>query len=199
MNLETRIQRRPSLALAAAFAAATLTALLIAAPAPASTQAKAFPPGCWIGSRPYTGTYASGPVKAKVENGKLKLALWVGTGPSPAAVGFMTVTGIGSGSLTVAGSELVLEVKVLGDYDLTGTASAVKVNGTFSITGNAIGSGQFEGTYPVKSKYPVHDKLLTIQTVSPTHVTGFFGKAPWTVTRRAGAPSKDPQACAKAA
>jgi hypothetical protein len=193
-----RLERAVELS-AAALAVAVLAALLAATPAPASTEAKAFPPGCWIGARPFTGTFANGPAKAKVTDGKLKLVVWVGGKPAM-AVGFLTFTGIGAGSLTVAGSELVLEVKIVGDYDLTGTPAAVKVNGTYSMIGSAIGSGQFAGTYPIKSKVPVKNALLTIKTVSATHVTGVFGQfGNWSATRRAGAPSKNAAACANAA
>ncbi len=194
---ETLERRR---GLRAAGLAAALAALVAATPAPASREAKAFPPGCWIGKQPFTGTFGSGPVKAKVTNGKLKFALWVGAAKKD-AVGWMTFTGIGAGSLKIGDSELVLEVKILGDYDLTGSPSAVKVNGTFSMTGTAEGTGQFGGSYPVKIKDPVKNAPLTILTVSPTKVTGLLdkGKVPWSATRLGGAPAKNPGTCSKAA
>jgi hypothetical protein len=172
----------------------------VAASASGSTHAKAFPAGCWIGKTPYSGTYASGPVKAKVTNGKQTFVLWVAsTKPGADAVGFIKVTGIGSGGLRVTGSELALEVKILGDYDLTGTSSAVKANGTYSMTGTAHGTGQFLPTVPVKLKYPVKNVPLAIESVTPTRVSGLFGKAPWSATLRPGAASKSPTTCANAA
>jgi hypothetical protein len=187
---------------ATAIAGVTLIALaaaLTTGPARGGPVAKAFPSGCWIGSQPYSGTYASGPVNAKVTNGKLKIVVWVGSDkPVAQAVGFMTVTGAGSGSLTVAGSKLTLKVKILGDYDLTGTASAVKVNGTYAMTGIAYGSGQFLPNVPVKLKFPVKNLPLQVASVAPTHVSGLFGKAPWSATRHAGSASKSPGACSSA-
>jgi hypothetical protein len=67
------------------------------------------------------------------------------------------------------------------------------------LTGTAKGTGQFLPDVPVKLKYPVKNAALTIQTAAPLKVSGVLGKAPWTVTRRAGAPSKNPQACSDAA
>jgi hypothetical protein len=181
---------------AALLATAFAFAVLSASAAQSSPLAKAFPAGCWIGKSTYGGTYATGPVKGKVTNGKQTFVLWVG--PAGSAVGFLTVTGIGTGALRVAGSELALEVKILGDYDLTGTAADVEVNGSYSMTGTALGTGQLAGEFPVKIKRPVKG-VLTIKTVSPQKVTGAFAKAPWSATRRAGAPSKRPDACANAA
>jgi len=188
----------------ARYAAATALSVALAVfVAPAATSApasKAVPAGCWIGKSTYKGTYASGPVKATVTNGKQTFVLWVGSDkPAAQAVGLLTVTGIGSGTLTISGSKLALKVKILGDYDLTGTAGAVKVNGTYSMTGTAKGSGQFLPSVPVKLKFPVKNAPLTIATVTPGKVAGVFGKAPWSATRRAGAPSKSPAACANAA
>ena len=175
------------------------TVAFAAASAGASTDAKAFPVGCWIGKSAYNGTYAAGPVKAKIANGKQTFALWVVSAkPTPHAVGFLTVTGAGAGTLTISGSTLSLKVKILGDYDLTGTPSAVKVNGTYSMTGTAHGTGQFLPSVPVKLKFPVKNAPLTIQTVTPQKVTGVFGKAPWSATLRAGPPSKSAAACAAA-
>jgi hypothetical protein len=90
-------------------------------------------------------------------------------------------------------------VKIRGDYDLTGTASAVKVNGSYSMTGTAHGTGQFLPTVPVKLEYPIKNAALKITTATPGRVTGLFGKAPWSATPRAGAPAKNPAACANAA
>jgi hypothetical protein len=123
---------------------AVLAVALLGHSAPAATRAKAFPAGCWIGKSKYSGSYASGPVKAKVTNGKQTFVLWVGPGGS-AAVGFLTVTGIGAGSLRIAGSELALEVKILGDFDLTGSAGDVHVNGTYSMTGTTWGRATSPG------------------------------------------------------
>jgi hypothetical protein len=184
----------------AAVAAVWAGALLATSTASGSHLAKAFPSGCWIGKTPYGGTYASGPVKAKVTNGRQTIVLWVGADkPVAQAVGFITVTGVGAGTLEISGSNLSMKVKILGDYDLTGTASAVKVNGTYSMTGTAVGNGQFLPSVPVKLKYPVKNASLNVKTVTATHVSGLFGKAPWSVTRRPGAPSKNPAACANAA
>lgn len=185
----------------AAAAALSIAVAILAAPAATSAPSgKAFPPGCWIGKRAYNGTYASGPVKAKVTNGKQTFALWVGSDkPAAQAVGFLTVSGDGAGTLKISGSTLALKVKILGDYDLTGTAGAVKVNGVYKMTGTAKGSGQFLPSVPVNLKFPVKNAPLTILTVAPGKVAGVFGKAPWSATRRSGAPSKNPVTCAHAA
>jgi hypothetical protein len=52
---------------------------------------------------------------------------------------------------------------------------------------------------PVKLKHPVKNASLNIKNVTATHVSGLFGKAPWSVTRRPGAPSKRPAVGANAA
>jgi len=187
-------RRAFGIVLASAVVAATV------ATAAASPSGKAFPPGCWIGKSAYNGTYAVGPVKAKVSNGKQTSLLWVGSDKPVAEVfGFLTLSGAGSGTLKISGSSLSMKVKILGDYDLTGTAAAVKANGTDSMTGTARGTGQFLPSVPVKLKYPVKNAPLTIQTVTAQKVTGVFGKAPWKATRRGGAAAKSPAACASAA
>jgi hypothetical protein len=181
--------------------AACTAAALWSVAAPAKTLAKVFPAGCWIGSRSYSGTSAFGQVKARVTNGKVKFVLWVGKGGAKAdAVGFITVTGHGSGTLTVAGSELTMEVKILGDYDLSGSASAVKVNGTYSMKGVAVGSGQFGGSYPVDIKWPLKNVALKVTTLTARHATGvFFQKTPWTASKKGAAAGKSAAACANAA
>ena len=185
---------------ATAIALASAVVAAAGSTAAASTSAKAFPPGCWIGNTAYNGTYASGPVHAKVTNGKQTFVLWVGSDkPAAHAVGFLSVTGSGTGTLKISGSTLSLKVKILGEYDLTGTAAAVKVNGTYSMTGTAHGTGQFLPSIPVKLKFPVKNASLAIQTVTAQKVTGVFGKAAWKATRRAGAASTNPAACANAA
>jgi hypothetical protein len=76
----------------------TLLCLAVTATAYGGPGAKAFQSGCWIGKSAYSGTYASGPVRARVTNGKQTMVLWVG--PDKAnAVGFLTVTGVGTGTL----------------------------------------------------------------------------------------------------
>jgi hypothetical protein len=187
--------RNACLASAGALATAVV---LAAAPAQGSQLAKAFPAGCWIGKAGYSGTYASGPMQAKVTNGTQSFVLWVSKDGAD-AIGFILVKGSGAGTLKVSGSTLALKVKILGDYDLTGTASAVKANGFYSMTGTAKGTGQFLPSVPVKLKYPVKNAAVTLKTVTQQKVTGLFGKAPWSATRRAGAPSKAPDACSDAA
>lgn len=173
-------------------------AALAAAPARSAPEAKAFPAGCWIGKAAYSGAYASGPVNAKVTNGTQTFALWVSKDGAD-AVGFIVVKGTGAGTMKISGSTLALQVKILGDYDLTGTASSVKVNGFYSMTGTAKGTGQFLPSIPVKLKYPIKNASLVIKAVTPGKVSGFFGKAPWSATLRSGAPSKSPEACSSAA
>ena len=178
-----------------------LTAASTTGPATAQPLAKAFPPGCWIGKATYGGTFASGGVTGKVTNGKQTFVLWVSggaTGPDRVAIGFIKVTGKGSGTLTVSGSKLALELKILGDYELNGSASHVVATGYYTYTGVAKGSGQFLPAIPVKLRFPVNDATLTIQTVTPTKVSGRFLKAPWTAMRHGGAAAKNAAACANA-
>jgi hypothetical protein len=181
-----------------ALAAVTIAAIAVAPPATSMPRAKAFPPGCWTGKSAYSGTYASGPVKATVTNGTQTFVLWVSKNGAD-AVGYVLVKGAGAGTLQISGSTLSLKVKILGDYDLTGTASAVKANGFYSMTGTAKGTGQFLPSIPVRLKYPVKGAGVTVKTVTPGRVTGVFGKAPWSVTRRTDAPSTDTAACTNAA
>lgn len=173
------------LCLAAAFAAST-----------GSSAGKAFPPGCWIGTTKYSGKSTIGPAKGAVSNGTQKIVLWVGPGGS--AVGALVVKGNATGTLQISGSTLAAKMKLLGDYDLTGTASEIAVNGTYRITGTAHGTGQLSGTFPIDVKTPVKGTLV-VGTVRPNRVTGHFRKAPWTATRRAGSAAKNPKACAEAA
>jgi hypothetical protein len=177
-------------------------AMLVAAPARSSPQAKAFPAGCWIGKTTYAGTFASGGVTGKVTNGKQTFVLWVAngaTGPERVAVGFVKVTGKGSGTLTISGSKLSLDVKILGDYELNGSASHVVATGSYVYTGIAQGNGPFLPAVPVKLRFPVNGAVLAIQSVTPTRVSGRFLQAPWTATRHAGAAVKSAAACANAA
>jgi hypothetical protein len=167
-----------------------------------SPHVKAFPPGCWIGNTSYSGTYAAGAVTGKVTNGKQTFVLWVSNGATAldrVAVGFIKVTGSGSGTLTVSGSKLALQVKILGDYELNGSASHVVATGHYVYSGVAKGSGQFLPAIPVKLRFPVNDAPLTILTVTPTKITGKFLKAPWTATRRRASLAKSAAACANAA
>jgi hypothetical protein len=165
---------------------------LATAPAQSSPQAKAFPAGCWIGKSKYSGKSNIGPAKGAVSEGTQSLVLWVG--PQGVAFGSLFVTGNATGTFEVAGSALAAEMKLRGEYDLSGTAANVKVDGTYSITGTARGTGQLSGTFPIKLKVPVHGTLV-VKTVSPNRVTGHFRKAPWSATRRAGTPSKSAQKC----
>ena len=122
--------------------------------------------------------------------------LWVG--PQGLANGSLTVRGKATGTLEIAGSALAAEVKLRGDYSLTGNASKVEVDGIYSITGSARGTGQLGGTFPIKVKTPV-EGVLVVTKVTPNRVTGHFRKAPWSVTRRAGTASKNPKTCVEAA
>jgi hypothetical protein len=137
-------------------------------------------------------------VKAKVTNGKLRIALWVSPDKDPFTVGFVDITGIGAGGMRIAGSELTLEVTITGDYDLTGTPAAVKANGTYRMKGTAMGTGQFPASVPVNLSFPVHNLRLTVTSVRPRRVTGLLGKAPWSATRRGGVAAKSAEACGNA-
>lgn len=177
-------------------------ALAIAVTAPASALVKAFPSGCWIGSKAYSGAYKGGPLKANVTKGTLTFVLWVGkgaTGPERSAFGFMKLTGNGSGTLTIGGSQLALQVKIRGNYTLSGSASHVVANGSYRYVGVAKGTGQFVPIAPVEFKVPLEDVPLTIQTVAHARVSGVLLKAPWTAVRRSGTAAKGPAACANAA
>jgi hypothetical protein len=198
--MEVREMTRKATTLLAGLLAAGTASVLLAGPAPARPLTKVFPAGCWIGSRTYSGTSTFGGAKARVTNGKVKFVLWVGKGGAGAhAVGYITVTGHGSGTLAVAGSELAMEVKILGDYDLSGSASAVKVNGTYSMKGVAVGTGQFGGSYPVDIKWPLKNVALKVTTLTARHATGvFFQKTPWTASKRGAAAGKSAAACANA-
>lgn len=169
---------------------------LATAPARSSPQAKAFPAGCWIGKSSYSGKSAIGPAQGAVSHGTQSLVLWIGS--SGVAYGSLIVRGNATGTLEIGGSALAAEMKLRGDYSLTGTAWKVEVDGIYSITGTARGTGQLGGTFPIKLKTPVKGTLV-IKTVSPNRVTGHFRKAPWRVTRRTGTPSKNPKTCADAA
>jgi hypothetical protein len=61
-----------------------------------------------------------------------------------------------------------------------------------------VGTGNFAGSFPVKIKRPVKG-ALTIQTATARRVTGLFGKAPWSATKRGGSPAGNPEACGNAA
>ncbi len=173
-----------------------MAAALATAPAWSSPQAKAFPAGCWIGKSSYSGKSAIGPAKGVVSHGTQSLVLWIGS--SGVAYGSLIVRGNATGTLEIAGSALAAEMKLRGDYSLTGTASEVEVDGLYSITGTARGTGQLGGTFPIKVKTPVKG-VLVVKNVSPNRVTGHFRKAPWSATRRTGTPSRNPNTCADAA
>jgi hypothetical protein len=169
---------------------------LVTAPALSSPQAKAFPAGCWIGKSSYSGKSTVGPAKGAVSHGTQSLVLWIGKGGM--ASGSLDVRGNATGTFEIGGSALAAEMKLRGDYTLTGISSKVDVDGIYSITGTARGTGQLSGTFPIKVKLPIKGTLV-VKAVSPNRVTGHFRKAPWSATRRAGAPSKDPKACVEAA
>jgi hypothetical protein len=162
----------------------------------ASSAGKAFPPGCWIGTTKYSGKSSIGPAKGAVSKGTQEIVLWVG--PGGLAVGALIVKGNATGTLEIAGSALAAEMKLLGDYDLTGTAAKVTVNGTYRITGTARGTGQLSGTFPINVKTPVKG-VLVVKAVTPNRVTGLFRQAPWTATRRSATAAKNPKTCAEAA
>lgn len=63
--------RRISLALLA------LAALVLAAGAPGAPRAAAIPSGCWLGKGVHAGTFASGPLKARVTSGTIQLHLTI--------------------------------------------------------------------------------------------------------------------------
>lgn len=92
-----------------------------------------------------------------------------------------------------------LQVKIKGDYTLSGSASHLVANGSYRYVGVARGSGQFIPFHPVNFKIPIADVPLTIQSVTPTKVSGVFLKAPRSATLHTGAPAKGPAACANAA
>jgi hypothetical protein len=179
-----------------------MIAVVVVASTPAgSVSAKTFPAGCWIGKTSYGGTYASGGVNAKVTNGKQTFVLWVSNASSPlarVAVGYIKQSGSGFGTLTISGSKLALQLKIAGDYELNGSASHVVATGRYTLTGVAKGTGQFLPSIPVKLRYPVNGAVLTVKTVTATKVSGLFLKAPWSATKRAGAPSKSADACSDA-
>jgi hypothetical protein len=186
----------------AALTGVVAVGVLPAAAANGSPHVKAFPPGCWIGQTAYGGTFASGGVSGKVTNGKQTFVLWVSGGATAldrVAVGFIKVTGNGSGTLAISGSKLALQVKILGDYELNGSANHVVATGHYVYSGVAKGSGQFLPAIPVKLRFPVNDAPLTILTVTPTKVTGKFLKAPWAATRQRASLAKNAAACANAA
>ncbi len=174
---------------------ATVLSAALAAVASAGPGTKAFPAGCWIGTTTYGGTSTIGPAKGAVSKGTQKIILWIGPGGS--AVGALIVKGNATRTLKISGSALAAK-KLFGDYDLTGTASDVAVNGTYRITGTAHGTGQLSGTFPINVKTPVKG-MLAITIVKPNRVTGHFRKAPWTATRRAGSAAKNPKTCVEAA
>ncbi|MGH3126598.1 MAG: hypothetical protein ACRDPX_01635 [Gaiellaceae bacterium] len=187
--MTTRVQLCAALAILVATALAT-------APARSSPQGKAFPAGCWIGKSSYSGKSAIGPAKGAVSEGTQSLVLWIGS--SGVAYGSLIVRGNATGTFEIAGSALAAEMKLRGDYSLTGIASEVEVDGLYSITGTARGTGQLAGTFPIKVKMPITGTLV-VKTVSPNRVTGHFRKAPWSTTRRTGTPSKNPKTCLDAA
>lgn len=187
--MTTRAQLCTALSILAATALAT-------APAQSSPHAKAFPAGCWIGKSSYSGKSTVGPAKGAVSHGTQSLVLWIGA--SGVAYGSLIVRGNATGTFEVGGSALAAEMKLRGDYSLTGTSSEVEVDGTYSITGTSRGTGQLSGTFPIKLKMPIKG-TLAIKTVSPSGVTGHFRKAPWSATRRTGTPSKNPKTCVEAA
>ncbi len=174
----------------------TVLSAALAAVASAGLRTKSFPAGCWIGTTKYSGESTIGPAKGAVSKGTQKIILWVGPGGS--AIGALIVKGNATGTLEIAGSALAAEMKLIGDYDLTGTAAKVAVNGTYRITGTAHGTGQLSGTFPINVKTPVKG-MLAITIVKPNRVTGHFRKAPWTATRRAGSAAKNPKTCVEAA
>jgi len=182
-------------AVSPALVVAVALGVVLAPTSSGSPLATAFPTGCWIGKSSYSGKSAIGPATGVVSHGTQSLVLWIGS--SGVAFGSLIVRGNATGTLEIGGSALAAEMKLRGDYDLTGTAADVKVNGMYSITGTARGTGQLAGTYPIKVKMPVKGTLV-IKTVSPNRVTGHFRKAPWSAKRRGGAAAKSLLACANA-
>jgi hypothetical protein len=102
----------------------------------------------------------------------------------------MDLSGYGNGQLTIAGSELAMEVNITGDLNLEGPSSAVTASGLYRWKGVAMGSGQFSGTYPVDLKMPLQKSPLQILKVSKTKIVGLFRKAKWTAVPYHGAASK---------
>lgn len=172
--------------------AAALLALA-ATPGGWTAPPKSVPPGCWLGTGTHAGTFASGPVKAKVTSGTIQLQLWVGKGGAD-AVGLLKTGGIGKGTLAVSGSKLTLTIVMKGSFDVTGTASKLVVNGSDRWTGKAVGSGQFI-TVPVKLVLPVKNQPLTIVAVTPSRVTFRYGKAPFAAVRRKALPGPVGELC----
>jgi hypothetical protein len=79
-------QRRHARRIAALLLSATALVTL-SATAGGSTHAKAFPAGCWIGKTPFSGTYATGPVKAKVARAERPSGSSTSPGSAPEAFG----------------------------------------------------------------------------------------------------------------
>ncbi|MCZ7588631.1 MAG: hypothetical protein M5U27_07180 [Gaiella sp.] len=179
--------RRISLALLA------LAALVLAAGAPGAPRAAAIPSGCWLGKGVHAGTFASGPLKARVTSGTIQLHLWVGKAGTD-AVGLLRTGGVGKGSLSMSGSKLTLTVVMKGRFDVTGTPVKLVVNGKDTWNGKAVGSGRFL-TIPVSLQLPVKGAPLTIVAATPSRVTLRYGKAAFVATRVKTLPKPVGQLC----
>jgi hypothetical protein len=166
----------------AALVAFIVAAAILAATAPASPLAKAFPQGCWEGKGVFSGTYSTANLNAKVSNGKLAFTLWVDKAKK--VYGALELESIGTGSLRISGSELAMQVNMTGDLDLSGKSDAVVASGTWRWKGSAIGTGQFAGAgqIPVDIKLPLKGPL-TVVTVSKLKLTGLFRSSKWTAVK----------------
>lgn len=158
-----------------------ILSLAAASAEPGAAGTAKIPPGCWLGTGVHAGAFGSGPVKGRVTNGTIQLHLWVGKGGAD-AVGLMRTGGIGKGTLEIAGSKLTLTVVMTGKFDVTGSASKLKVTGKDRWKGKAVGSGQFVSV-PVDLTLPVKGAPLTIVAVTPTRVTLRYDKASFLAKR----------------
>lgn len=182
-DLTSRARRRRAAELAAA--AAAIAALILPAAAIARPHGALGPakPGCWLAKGHFSGSYVSGPVKAKVTSGTIDMRLWVGKGGE--LVGLLSTGGVGNGTLSMSGSKLKLTVLITGTFDVTGSPAAMKVNGAYRWKGTAKGSGVFggAGAIPVDLKLPVKNQPLTVVSATPTRMVLRFGNATFTALK----------------
>lgn len=168
--------RRRTLALVTS----VLAALAAGSVGGAALDAGTVPAGCWLGKGSYSGTYASGPVTARVTSGTISLRLWVGKNGD--AVGLLDTGAVGKGNVKISGSTLALTVLMKGRFDVTGSTTKLVVNGKDRWKGKAVGKGQFL-TVPVDLTLPVKNASLAIVAATPSRVTFRYGKAAFVANR----------------
>ena len=74
------------------------------------------------------------------------------------SIGFVKQTGNGSGSLVVGGSKLALQLKIIGSYELTGSASHVLANGSYTLSGRRQGKRSVPPVPPREDQGPVRGR-----------------------------------------